>query len=156
MKKIQAKITLLSQEDKIVVPIQITYDNNEDTINPVSEIDLVYNGIQYKGYGTSYLWEDTFADLQSKLPKDVKIASCMTCRYGNMCPYGNIENQLYCIKAFKTDNKVDLCALFDNINFDKNQKVSSFDYCDDFAYQSKDYFTCNDYLYYLQKQLGNE
>lgn len=156
MKKIQAKISLLSQEDKTVVPIQITYDDNEDTINPVSEIALIYDGVQYKGYGTSYLWEDTFADLQSKLPKDVKIACCMTCRYGNMCPYGNIENQLYCIKAFKTDSKIDLCALFDNTNFDEKQRVSAFYYCDDFAYQSKDYFTYNDYLYHLQKQSGDK
>ena len=78
----------------------------------------------------------------------------MTCRHGNMCPYGNIENQLFCTKDLKISNKEDMCHLFDTTDIEK-RKVSSFNYCDNFAYQSKDYYTYNDYLYQLQVHRDN-
>ena len=99
MKKVlRAKAPLLTPNGKTMVPTEITYDDSEVIANPQSEITLLYNEMEYKGYGTDYLWTDTLADLQMKLPKDVKLACCMTCRHGNMCPYGNAENQLFCTK----------------------------------------------------------
>lgn len=152
MKKLQEKIVLISPLGKEIVPTQITYDDDEDAISPISEIDLIYNGIKYKGNGTDYLWVDTFADLQSKLPKAVKIACCMTCRYGNISPYGNIQNQLYCTKDLKIKSKEDMCNIFNGTDLDEEIKISSFNYCEGFVYQSNDYYTYNDYLYCLKKQ----
>ena len=95
MKKVlKCEVPLLTPIGKVFAPIQIDYDDAEFISNPSSEITLCYNGNEYKGNGTDYLWTDTFADLQRKLPNDVKLACCMTCRHGNMCPYGNTENQL--------------------------------------------------------------
>ena len=96
-KSIQEHITLLSPTDIIIAPIQINYDNDEDVANPV-EINLTYNGVIYQGKGTDHLWVDAFADLQNRLPHGIKLACCMTCRHGNMCPYGNRENQLFCTR----------------------------------------------------------
>ena len=143
---------MLSPTDKTVVPLQVTY---EDASNCASEMVAVYNGVTYKGNGTDYLWTDTLADLQSKFPQDVKIACCMTCRHGNMCPYGNIENQLFCTKDLKISNKEDMCHLFDDTDPFEKRKVSSFNYCEDFVYQCKDYYTYNDYLYQLQVHRDN-
>lgn len=63
MKKLQEKIFLISPLGKAIVPIQIIYDDDEEAVNPISEIDLIYNGIKYKGNGVDYLQVDTFADL---------------------------------------------------------------------------------------------
>lgn len=63
MKKLQEKIFLILPLGKAIVPIQIIYDDDEEAVNPISEIDLIYNGIKYKGNGVDYLWVDTFADL---------------------------------------------------------------------------------------------
>lgn len=157
--KIQAQITLLSPTDKTVVPIQITYDDDEDAANLISEISLVYNNIEYCGKGTDYLWVDTFVDLQSKLPSDIKLACCMTCRHGSMCPYGNRENLLFCTKDVIINNKEDirsqfddLCNLFDKGILHSEQEVFSYNYCDNFVYQSDDYFTYNDYGLYLKEK----
>lgn len=152
MKKLQEKIFLISPLEKAIVPIQIIYDDDEEAVNPISEIDLIYNGIEYKGNGVDYLWVDTFEDLQSNLPKGIKIACCMTCRYGNMCPYGNMQNQLYCTKDLIIESKEDMCNIFNSTDLDKERKVSSFYYCEDFIYQSNDYYTYNDYLYHLKEQ----
>ena len=150
---IQTKLTLVLPTDKVIVPLQIVYDNDEDEVNPISEISLVYNNIKYQGNGTNFLWMDTFADLQRKLPHDVKLACCMTCRHGNMCPYGNRANLLFCTKDVQINNKIDMCNVYnESIVSSSNREVSSFNYCDDFIYQTDDYYTYNDYLFYLQEK----
>ena len=87
-KQIEASISLLSPKGKTTAPVRIYYDDN-DVADTSVEINLTYNNTLYQGNGIDYLWGDAFADLQKKLPDDIKIACCMTCHHGNMCPYGN-------------------------------------------------------------------
>lgn len=140
---------------KILVPIQIVYEDKEIISNPTSEITLYYNGIEYKGFGLDYLWTDTLADLEMKLPENVKLACCMTCQHGNMCPYGNIENQLFCTKDIRINSKEDMCNLFDQTAPFEARSVASLDFCDDFVCQSDDCYTYNDYSYQLNKKKTN-
>lgn len=152
IKSIDGYLTLLLTTGKTLVPFHLDYDDDDDAFDPISELSIIYDGIKYRGKGTNYLWTDTFADLQKNLPEGVSIACCLTCRHGNMCPYGNSENELYCTKGLKVENEDDLCDLFDAyLTNDPNilLKVSSFNYCDNFVYQSDDYCTYNDYLYNL-------
>ena len=146
MKKIiESQIFVLSKRNKVSVPIQICYTDDE------VEITITYNGAEYFATGKEYLWVDAFADLQGKLPSDIRLACCMTCCHGNMCPYGNKENQLFCTKDVFITSKDDMINLIDKDPSFFERTVSSFDYCDDFAYQSDDCYTYNDYLYHLQK-----
>ncbi|MBQ2662343.1 MAG: hypothetical protein IJF80_06810 [Clostridia bacterium] len=155
-KMIETQISLISGMGRTVVPMQITYDDDEEATAPISEMSLVFNDVQYTGKGTDYLWTDTLADLQCKLPEGVKIACCMTCCHGNMCPYGNLENQLFCTKELKIICKKDMCDLFDQTDPYEEQIVTSFDYCEDFVYQNDDCYTYNDYLYELQKKMASK
>lgn len=153
MKKIlSCNINLLTLNGKVIVPMQITYDDKDVIEIPKSEITLIYDGVEYKGNGIDCLWTDTFADLETRLPKDVKLACCMTCRYGNMCPYGNEENQLFCTKDLKITCKEDMCNLFVQTHPFEERAVESFGFCENFVYQSDDYYTYNDYLCYLTKK----
>ena len=157
MRKIlHAEMVLLSPDGKTSAPIQITYDDNDVTPNPASEILLLYNGQEYRGSGTDYLWTDTFADLERKLPKGVKLACCMTCRHGNMCPYGNEENQLICTKDITITSKEDMLDLFDQTDPFEERAVASLDFCEDFVCQSDDYYTYNDYFYQLSRKIGGK
>ena len=152
MKKlIQANITLLLPTDKRTVPVEIYYDDGDNAVSSV-QIKLTYNNILYQGNGTDCLWVDAFADLQKKLPHDIKLACCITCRHGNMCPYGNCENQLFCTKGILINSKNDMINLFDKNDPNVEKGVASTDYCDDFIYQSDDCYTYNDYLYQLNKK----
>ncbi|MBE6638697.1 MAG: hypothetical protein E7616_04485 [Ruminococcaceae bacterium] len=148
-KTIHEHITLLSPTDIIVVPIQINYDDGEEAITTV-EINLTYDGVKYQGRGTDYLWVDAFADLQSKLPHNIKLACCMTCRHGNMCPYGNKDNQLFCTKDITIASKDDMIKLIDEDSSFLGRAVASIHYCKDFIYQTDDCYTYNDYLYFLK------
>ena len=157
MKKLlHAEVPLLTPNGKTMVSIEITYDDSEVIANPQSEINLLYNGIEYNGYGADYLWTDTLADLQMKLPEDVKLACCMTCRHGNMCPYGNKENQLICTKDITITSKEDMLDLFDQTDPLEERAVASLDFCEDFVCQSDDYYTYNDYFYQLSRKIGGK
>ena len=157
MKKLlYAEVQLFTPNGKAMVPMEITYNDSEVIANPQSEITLLYNGMEYKGYGADHLWTDTLADLQMKLPKDVKLACCMTCRHGNMCPYGNKENQLICTKGITITSKEDMLDLFDQTDPFEERAVASFDFCEDFVYQSNDYYTYNDYFYQLSRKISDK
>jgi len=155
MKKlIEDNITLiLPTGEKVIVPMQICYDDNENDANSRCEICVVYNGVKYYGKGTDYLWVDAFAQLQKNLPNGVELACCMTCRHGNMCPYGNKENQLFCTQNLKIFDKMQLCNLIDETYSFFDREVFSYHYCDDFLYQSADYYTYNDYFLVLNKEI---
>lgn len=156
MKKIlKGEVPLLTPAGRVLVPSQIAYDDKEVIANPTSEITLFYNGIEYKGFGLDYLWTDTLADLQNKLPEGVALACCMTCQHGNMCPYGNRENLLFCTKDIQINSKEDMCNLFDQTDPLEERAVASLDFCDDYVRQGDDCYTYNDYMYELNKKKTN-
>lgn len=147
---LKEEVVLFVPSGKITVPVQIVYDDSNTRVLE-SEISLIYNGIEYKGSGKDYLWTDTLADLELKLPQDVRIACCMTCRHGNMCPFGNKVNELTCTKDLIIGSKRDMCDLFDQTDSFEKRAVPAFAFCEDFVYQSEDYYTYNDYLYQRNK-----
>lgn len=120
---------------------------------PTVTVGVKYNGEQLWGRGKDYLWVDAFANVQKQLPNDVLLKCCLTCRHGNMCPYGNEPGKLFCTKGLIVGSKEDMCNLFDDQEnskiFDRIKSVA--DSCNEYTPQSDDYYTYNDYLYRLEK-----
>ena len=96
--------------------------------------------------------------LQGKLPRDVKLLCCMTCRHGNMCPFGNEPRELYCTKNIKVNNKNQLAELFNENKINQDNKAYCDYYCNDYE---KHYLTFHllfldiiiPYLYLLSIQI---
>ena len=149
---IKSAVKLLIGAGKVTATIEIAYCDGDDAVKTRSEATLVYDGTEYRGQGNDYLLTDTLADLQMKLPEDVQLACCMTCRHGNMCPYGNKENQLICTKGITITSKEDMLDLFDQTDPFEERAVASLDFCEDFVCQSDDYYTYNDYFYQLSRK----
>ena len=159
-KQYKKTITLSTPNGKCELDALITchdedvysYGDDKEDGHDVS-VCITYCEKKFCGYGKDYFWTDAFADLQKKLPTNVKIQCCLTCRHGNMCPYGNKENQLFCTKDVLITSKNDVIELMDKKGYDSffEREVSSIHCCDDFIYQSDDSYTYNDYLYHLQK-----
>ena len=130
-----------------------TYYQGELEKGPTVSVGVKYNGEQLWGRGKDYLWADAFANVQKQLPDDVLLKCCMTCRHGNMCPYGNEPGKLFCTKGLIVGSKEDMCNLFDDQEnskiFDRIKSVA--DSCNEYTPQSDDYYTYNDYLYRLEK-----
>lgn len=140
-------------EIHIVYHEEDVYYEGELQKGPTVNVGVKYNGKQLWGYGSEYLWEDAFANVQKQLPNGVLLKCCITCRHGNMCPFGNEPGELFCTKDLVVNSKEDMCNLFSNYEtsgiYEKAKNVA--DSCDAYCPQSKDYFTYNDYLYYLYK-----
>ncbi len=127
-----------------------TYYQGKLEKGPTVSVGVKYKEEQLWGRGQEYNWEDAFADVQKQLPEGVLLKCCMTCRHGNMCPYGNKPGELFCTKDLTINSKEDMCNLFDNHEmFERLKSVA--DSCDQYIPQSNDYYTYNSYLYFLNK-----
>ena len=154
-------IYLQTPEGIILAPlrIEVLYPDTGllvDEMDPICiEMYLTYNNTAYHGKGTDYLYTDTLADLQVNLPETVSVCCCLACRHGNMCPYGNRPDLLWCTKDTVINSKDDMCSLFDRGD-DENREVSSFGYCDCFSHQNNNDYTYNDYGYVLCDRKKND
>ena len=146
MKVLNTELTIRELNNKYKVSAKIEI-NKIDEENDEVKIRIVFKGIEYIGTGTDYLWVDAFTNLQKKLPNDVIICCCMTCKHGNMCPFGNVPRELYCTKNIRIKDKQQLCDLFNTNNKNNilNDKVLSDSFCNDYESQSMNYYTYNDY-----------
>lgn len=118
---------------------------------PIVSLSITYGDNEIYGNGMDYLWIDAFADLQKHLPKNVKIKCCLTCRHGNLCPVGNCPNEIFCTKDVEILQKSDLYFYTeDEAEIAKRSRNYTF-VCEDFKEQNDDFYTYNDYLYYLKE-----
>jgi hypothetical protein len=96
---------------------------------------------------TCHSIEYATAYLQKSLPSNVSIACCQSCRHGNFCPYGNIENEIFCLKDITPNDKRDVCDFFDeNSDSIKARSRKLLDFCKEYKPISNDkYYTYNDW-----------
>ena len=155
---ITKKVHIAAPDGIIISPIilEVTYPDmdlpKEDTDPNCVSFTLNYNGAVYRGEGKDFLRTDALADLQMRLPDGVLLCCCLTCRHGNMCPFGNKPDLLRCTKDITIKSKNDLISVFDSKSCEYAKRdVSSFGYCDSFANQNDAFYTYNDYGYYLSE-----
>ena len=117
---------------------------------PSVSVGIKYGEKEIWGYGKDFLWVDAFADLQKKLPDNVKIQCCLTCRHGNMCPVGNAPGELFCTKDVIITQKSDLFFYTEDDTERTSRSRDCTNVCEKYEEQSKDYYTYNDYLYYFE------
>lgn len=117
---------------------------------PSVSVGIKYCEKEFWGYGKDYLWTDAFADLQKKLPINVKIQCCLTCRHGNMCPVGNEPGELFCTKDVEITQKSDLFFYTEDNDERKRRSRDCTNICANYQEQTKEYFTYNDYLFHFE------
>ncbi len=110
----------------------------------------MYNGKYFYGQGRDFLWTDALADLQNKLSDGIILKCCLACKHGNLCPVGNRENQVFCMKDIIPKQKSDLFFYTEDETERKNRSRTSFECCNTFEQQSEAYYTYNDFVYFLK------
>ncbi len=119
---------------------------------PTVSVGCKYDGKEYWGYGKDYLWIDAFADLQKQLPEGVLLKCCLTCRHGNLCPVGNDKNEVFCTKNVLITQKSDLFFYTEDRKEREKRSKGYCCVCDGYQPQSQDFYTYNDYLYFLNRE----
>lgn len=85
--------------------------------------------------------------LQKVLPEHINIACCQSCRHGNFNPFGDIENEIFCLNDLKLCNKKDAVTIFSNRepNFESRCR-KLLDFCKDYQPIShEEKYTYNDW-----------
>ena len=141
------ELTVLSPIGDVSAPFTVTMREKERGADVKAELFLC--GEKFEGHGTSLDWDDAFADLQKRLPEGYSLKCCLTCRHGNMWIYGRVPNLIFCMHGKKVNDKDDLIEYFGFEEEAGREKKATY-ICENFAPQSGDFYTYNDYLYYLE------
>jgi hypothetical protein len=128
-------------------PIFIRTEDTDKRFSITASLKL--DGEEYVGMGMSLDADEAFADLQKKLPEGVLIKCCVSCQYGNFCPYGSIPEEIYCIFPQRIGDKLDLVDLLAEDKYTPRDIVHS---CDNFLYSNEENYSYNSFDHYLKKQ----
>ncbi len=145
-------IALQTPEGDIKTDMHIVYHeedmyyNGELEAAPIINIGVTYKGKEIRAHGKDHLLAKVIADIQKQLPEDVLIKCCLTCRHGNMCPFSNYAEEIFCTKDLVISSKNDVCGLFGD-SYPEHLVMKYTDACQDYKPQSNEHYTYNDYLY---------
>ena len=114
---------------------------NDDDMRVTLSTTIQGNTINYQSDTT----EDALVLLAKDLPKTWKIRSCLSCRYGNFCPVGNFDNELFCVADCEPKTPRDLWHVTEDERERKARSRTLFECCELYKEQSEDYFMYNDY-----------
>lgn len=155
-KQYKKQITLATENGNIKLDACIIchdediYSGGDKIEAPSVSVGVKFGEKEIWGYGKDYLWVDAFAALQKKLPDNVKIHCCLTCRHGNMCPVGNKPGELFCTKDVTITQKSDLFFYTENESERAKRSRNYADICENYQEQINEYYTYNDYLSYFE------
>lgn len=131
------KYLLYLESSEKIVTADAKYQFDEDCDLVKVELVMEENIIEVSGDCT----ESVFRKISSRLSNKYKIRSCYTCRYGNFCPYGDQDNQIFCINDFEPKCKEDVLFIFQDEEEMKKRSRTLFDVCSGFKPCSDDYWT---------------
>lgn len=117
--------------------VNVEYQFDEDSDIATAKVFMCDKIIEVSGDCT----ESVFYKLSNILEDRYEIYSCYTCRYGNFCPYGDQDNEIFCINDFEPKCKEDLLAIMaDREELEKRHRTL-FDVCDKHKPCSNNYWT---------------
>ncbi len=132
----------------ISVPVRHTVANeNDDKMHTAITVAMQENEMCFDAETT----EKVLIEFANSLPADWKIRSCISCRYGQFCPVGNADNELFCVNDFEPNEVCDLWYVTEDEAERTIRSRNLFHLCDLYVPQSDDYFTYNDFYSEVEK-----
>lgn len=106
-------------------------------------LEIKINGDEYANSEFFDNMECAVIDLHKQLPAEIYIECCQTCKYGNYCPFGNCDNEIFCLKGFCPKNKMDVAELF--TKYPDVQPNTLLYWCCDYERVSNEYYSYNNW-----------
>ena len=137
-------VNYVIEEQLQVIPTKVSYVYIEDELKTI-RYEVTIKGKRFISKAAD-VTEYGIKNLQKSLPETIKIVSCQTCRYGHFNPYGDNDNEIFCLKDIQPHNLVELREIFSTGADLENRKRHLLDYCSKYRPISlKDCFTYNDW-----------
>lgn len=147
----QTRITVISSSGEEQLLLEISYELDADGFENKMVLSTEYQGKAISAVGIHYPFEDTFSDLQNKLPEGVLLKACVSCRHGNSCPVGSDINEVFCTKNVEITKAEDLWQYTENPSEYAVRSRKFNDCCPDYTVQTKEYYTYSDWLEHLNQ-----
>lgn len=110
---------------------------------PKRTVSLRYNGKNYLGEGE--MLSDALFNLASQIPSELNLISCISCRFGNFCPTGSEDNEIFCMNDIEIHKREDLFFYTENEEERKKRRKALLFYCKKYQPICKSYYTYNDF-----------
>ena len=127
-----------------IQPTKMFYETlNEDEIQNVHfQVQFDNQHIQSKLHSVA---ECAVRYFQQALPENVHIACCQSCIHGNFNPFGDLENEIFCLKDLSLQNKEDVVNYFvKQTYYTRSRKL--LDFCQDYKpIDDDEKYTYNDW-----------
>lgn len=117
-----------------VFDVEMQFDEDTKT----DKFSMLIDGEKLELIGNT---ESIFMELSKILQEKYEIHSCFSCKYGNFCPTGDQDNEIFCINDFEPKCKADLYFVTENREERKKRSRTLFDVCEGFQPCSDDYYT---------------
>lgn len=136
--------------DGILTTIQTEVISERSDENEIQKIH--YEVICEGNYIISETCSDTelsIVKLQQVLPGNTSIACYQSCRYGNFCPFGDCDNEIFCLRDMMSNDRNGICEFFsENGDLLEVKSRRLLDFCKEYkpiAYN--EVYTYNDWSY---------
>ncbi|MCR3759771.1 hypothetical protein KYB31_12385 [Clostridium felsineum] len=132
MNKVDLNVNYVVDGILTVISTTMLYEqsNDEEIQNIYFELNLGELNIKSKVCTDT---EYAIKHLQKSLPSNIKLVCCQSCRYGNFCPFGDSDNEIFCFKYITINSKSDLCEYFSrNEKFNNKRSRKLLDYCTEY------------------------
>lgn len=132
MKEHTVNVHYITDGKMSVLPTKILYKQiDEDEFRNIHcKISINNDYIQSK---ESSSFEVAIRYLQKELPNNIRIACCQSCQHGNFNPFGDVENEIFCLKEVPLQNPDDVVNFFcEQFTTYHKRSRKLLDYCTDY------------------------
>ncbi|OEH92446.1 hypothetical protein [Bacillus solimangrovi] len=147
MKVDTLNVKYIIDEKTTVIPTKMFYEIVAEDEFQTIHFEVQLNNHQIKSKLSNSV-EYAIKYFQTELPDNIRIACCQSCQHGNFNPFGDLENEIFCLKdktLLNRDRVVNIFSEQDDSFDTRSRKL--LDYCKD--YQSiceSEKYTYNDWV----------
>ncbi|MGM9951030.1 MAG: hypothetical protein ACI33P_12935 [Lysinibacillus sp.] len=94
-----------------VIPTSMFYEEMDEAEYRNVHFETIVNNHPIQSQSSSSM-EYAVKYLQKELPDGISIACCQSCQYGHFNPYGDMENEIFCLKDKAPQRREDVVEIF--------------------------------------------
>jgi hypothetical protein len=131
---------------RLVIPTKVFIESsNEDDFDNI-RLEVIVNNRHIQSTHTNFEYAVKY--LQKALPDNIHMACCQSCQHGNFNPFGDLENQIFCLKDIITRNREVVVEIFSKQDetFETRSRRKLLDFCTDYKpISNSEKYTYNDW-----------
>jgi len=148
MSEINVHFVIYGKYKSYIIEKTILDYNEEEELDNL-KLKTIIDGVEYSNTKEFAEIEYAIVDIQKQLPTNIQIACCQSCKHGNFCPFGNAQNEIFCLINYNPKSKMDVVDIFSSPAYEKLPKNELLFWCEKYQPIDDDY-VYNDWTYHFK------